>query len=126
MAAFDLALARVQQNCFELLPDRINQLAHAENHTFRDTVLTPGNTLCWFVRQIAHGNIACSAIRHLAGRDFSDSAWCQARARLPMGLIRRVHGLLVEKVRRELNMNDDVGGALTPPGVKPARDCRWG
>jgi len=110
MAAFDLALARVQQNCFELLPDRINQLAHAENHTFRDTVLTPGNTLCWFVRQIAHGNIACSAIRHLAGRDFSDSAWCQARARLPMGLIRRVHGLLVEKVRRELNMNDDVGG----------------
>jgi len=110
MAAFDLALARVQQDGIELLPDRINRLARAQDHTFRQTVLTPGNTLCWFVRQIAHGNVACSAMGHLTGCDFSDSAWCQARARLPMELIQSVHRLLVENTRRELNLSDDVGG----------------
>jgi hypothetical protein len=45
MAAFDRALARVQRDRVELLPDRINQLARAQNHTFRQTVLTPGDTL---------------------------------------------------------------------------------
>lgn len=109
MAAFDLALARVRQDCAELLPDRVNQLARAQDHTFRDTFLTPGNTICLFVRQIAHGNVACSAMRHLAGEEFSDSAWCQARARLPIELIQRVHRMLIEDARRELDLRDDVG-----------------
>src|SRR5205807_2155454 len=103
-------LARVQQDNSDLLPERINQLARGQDHTFRDTLLTPGNTLCWFVRQIAHGNVACSAMRHLTGCDFSDSAWCQARTRLPMELIQTAHRLLVESARRELSQSDDVGG----------------
>jgi hypothetical protein len=109
MAAFDLALARVRQDCLELLPDRINALARAGHHTFRRTTLTPGDTLMLFARQIACGNIACSAMRHLAGEEFSDSAWCQARARLPLELIERVQRLLIENVRRELNIRDEVG-----------------
>jgi len=109
MAAFDLALARVRQDCQQLLPDRINALARATDHTFRQTVLTPGKTLALFARQIAHGNVACSAVRHLAGEEFSDSAWCQARARLPLELIARVQQLLVEEARRELEISDDVG-----------------
>lgn len=109
MAAFDLALARVQQDGLELLGDRINALARAANHTFRHTTLTPGKTLALFARQIAHGNIACSAMRHLAGEAFSDSAWCQARARLPLELIAQVQRLLVESARRELDFGDDMG-----------------
>ena len=111
MAAFDLALARVQQDTGNLLlPAHINQLARAQDIVFRDTTLTPGNTLCWFVQQIAQGNIACSAVRHLAGEDFSDSAWCQARARLPLALIQRVQCSVVQTARRQLNISDDVGG----------------
>jgi hypothetical protein len=113
MAAFDLALARVREQDIELLqrlPDRVNQLARAAGHTFRDTELTPGNTLGLFLRQVACGNVACAAVRHLAGGDFSDSAWCQARKRLPIDLIRRAHELLVEQARRELDATDDVGG----------------
>src|SRR2546423_1775454 len=75
-----------------LLPaDEIDQLAAQRGVVFRDTALTPGTTLQLFVRQVAHGNVACSAVRHLAGFDFSDSAWCQARARLPVDLIREAH-----------------------------------
>jgi hypothetical protein len=66
MAGFDLALTRVQQHADELLiSDQINQLARQRDHTFRNTILTPGSTLCWFVQQVAHGNVACSAVRHL-------------------------------------------------------------
>lgn len=110
MAHFDLALARIREDHQRLLvPDRINQLAVAQHHTFRRTILTPGNTLCWFVRQIAHGNVACAAVQHLAGEMFSDSAWCQARDRLPMELIRQVHRGLIDEARRDLDRLDDVG-----------------
>lgn len=110
MAAFDLALARVQQDSGDLLlPDRVNQLARAADHTFRSTKLTPGNTLCLFVRQIAHGNIACSAVRHLAEADFSDSAWCQARDRLPVELVRDVHQRVIDQARRHLDETETIG-----------------
>lgn len=110
MAAFDLALCGVRKGSHDLLPpDPIDQLARAGGHRFRDTTLTPGNTLRLFAQQVAHGNVACSAVRHLAGEDFSDSAWCQARARLPVDLIRRVHRGVADAARRELDLTDDVG-----------------
>jgi hypothetical protein len=110
MAGFDLALTRVQQNTDQLLvSDRINELARQRDHNFRQTILTPGNTLCWFVWQIAHGNVACSAVRHLAGEAFSDSAWCQARERLPMDLMQQVHRQLIDQARRDLDQTDDLG-----------------
>lgn len=103
MAAFDLALSRVRDGSDDLLvPARINQLARAGGHVFRRTTLTPGNTLRLFAQQIACGNIACSAVHHLAGEAFSDAAWCQARQRLPIELIEQVHRVLVDETRREL------------------------
>lgn len=110
MAAIDHALSCIRQDGSDFLrPDRINQLARESGHAFRDTPLKPGETLLLFVRQVAHGNVACSAVSHLADHDFSDSAWCQARARLPLDLIRCVHGRVVEAARRELELADDVG-----------------
>jgi hypothetical protein len=112
MAAFDLALTCIRDGADDfLLPERINQLALAQGHSFRNTTLTPSNTLRLFVQQVAHGNVACSAVRHLAGEDFSDSAWCQARSRLPMELIRQVHQDIVDQGRRQLSSADDVGDA---------------
>jgi hypothetical protein len=112
MAAFDLALAGVRSGAHDLLPpDRIDQLARAGDHPFRNTTLTPGNTLRLFARQVAHGNVACSAVRHLAGggADFSDSAWCQARARLPIELIRQVHREVADAARELLRRSADPG-----------------
>ena len=33
------------------------------------------------------GNTPCTEVRHLAGRPFTASAWCQARARLPLAVL---------------------------------------
>ena len=98
MAAFDLALARVRSGTEDLLtPGPINQLARAAGLDFRNTTLTPRNTLRLSVQQIAHGNVACTAVRHLAGEEFTDSAWCQARQRLPLELIAQVHRTLYHR-----------------------------
>lgn len=110
MAAFHLALSQVSNQATQLLdPEAINQLARERDHTFRNTILTPGNTLCLFLAQIAHGNLACAAVHRLASEKFSDTAWCQARDRLPLELIRQVHRELIEKTRRELSDRQDCG-----------------
>jgi hypothetical protein len=110
MAAFDLALSCVRNGTDDfLLPEHINQLALARNQSFRNTTLTPGNTLRLFVQQVAHGNIACAAVHRLADTRFSDTAWCQARNRLPIQVIEDVHRSLIEHARHELDQTDDVG-----------------
>ena len=110
MAALDYALSCVRRDGSDLLrPERVNQLARECGHAFRDTPLTPGETLRLFVGQVAHGNVACSAVSHLAGQDFTDSAWCQARSRLPLEVFRRVHAEVTEAARRELEESGDVG-----------------
>jgi hypothetical protein len=110
MAAFDLALNLLRNGADDLLsPAHVNQLAAAQNHLFRNTFLTPGNTLQLFVQQVARGNVACSAMRHLAGEDFSDSAWCQARSRLPLELIDQVHRQVVVQGQRQLNSVQTIG-----------------
>jgi hypothetical protein len=110
MPAFDLALSRVRAGADDCLaPDRINQLVRDRGLFFRSTKLTPGNTLRLFAQQIAAGNVACSAVQHLAGTTFSDTAWCQARQRLPMELIEQVHRRFIDDARRELDCTSDVG-----------------
>lgn len=108
MATFDLALASLRHGSDLLGPEPINQLAAAQALEFRNRTLTPGHTLALFARQIAHGNVACSAVRHLAGEDFSDSAWCQARKRLPLELIQQVHRSMIDEARRELDQSDNI------------------
>ena len=52
MAALDLALSRIQDDAGDCLPpEAINQLARDSGHVFRNTRLTPGNTLRLFAQQ---------------------------------------------------------------------------
>ena len=44
----------------------------------------------------------------MAGEEFTDSAWCQARGRLPMEVIQSVHGAVVDAARREMNASADL------------------
>jgi hypothetical protein len=108
MATFDLALSCVRDGSPHLpSADRIDQLAREANHCFRDTTLTPGKTLRLFAQQIAHGNVSCWAVRHLADEQFTDSAWCQARGRLPIKLIETVHRTVIDEARAQLDRNND-------------------
>jgi len=43
-------------------------------------------TLQLFLVQVLHGNTACTHLRHLTKRAVTASAYCQARAKLPLAL----------------------------------------
>jgi len=56
-------------------------------YAWRDRTLDPAATLALFVQQVLHGNCPCAEVRHLvAGSPFTPSAYCQARARLPLAV----------------------------------------
>jgi IS4 transposase len=69
----------------QLQPDAILAVCGEAGYTsWRERVLTPVTTIQLFLLQILHGNTACSHLPHLSGRRFSASAYCQARAKLPL------------------------------------------
>ena len=53
-------------------------------------LLTPPAIIHWFLIQILHGNTALTHVSLFAGRAFTASAFCQARARLPLAVYRAV------------------------------------
>jgi hypothetical protein len=68
--------------------NRIRQVFAAVGYRWRDRLLDPVTTIHVFLLQILHGNVACSALPHLANERFTASAYCQARARLPLSAMR--------------------------------------
>ncbi len=71
--------------------DFIHAACRAAGHTWCDTcLLTPAAIIHWFLIQVIHGNTALTHVSLLAGRAFSDSAFCQARARLPLAVFQAV------------------------------------
>jgi hypothetical protein len=67
--------------------DVIRAACRAAGHTWCDScLLTPAAIIHWFLIQVLHGNTALTHVSLLAGRAFSASAFCQARARLPLAV----------------------------------------
>jgi IS4 transposase len=79
-------LARLKTDwAAQLQPDAILAVCREAGYTsWRDRVLTPVTTIQLFLLQILHSNTACSHLPHLSGLRFSASAYCQARAKLPL------------------------------------------
>jgi len=65
----------------------VEQVCNELGHTWRQRALDPAATVALFVQQILHGNVPCSEVRHLAAKSFTPSAYCQARARLPLAVV---------------------------------------
>ncbi len=79
--------------------DVIRAACRAAGHTWCDScLLTPAAIIHWFLIQILHGNTALTHVSLLAGRAFSASAFCQARARLPLAVFRALLRHLVRAV----------------------------
>ena len=88
MASIYHALARVKQDLSRHLPEStIEQAANDAGHKWRDRILGPVITVQLFVLQVLHLNTSMTHVRHLAGRQFKPSAYCQARQRLPLKLM---------------------------------------
>lgn len=68
-------------------PDLIHLACRAVGHRWRTRVLDPVTTIWLFALQILHGNTACThSARLMPGVQTTDSAYCQARKRLPLSV----------------------------------------
>lgn len=69
-------------------PAAILDSCQAVGHQFRQRQCGPVETVHLFLCQVLHGNVACNALRHLADLPCSVTGYCDARARLPLALLR--------------------------------------
>src|SRR6516164_10237322 len=84
-------LGRLQQDLAdELSADAIERACKEEKYSWRQRVLNPVTTVYLFLLQILHGNTACSHVVHFGRWNFTDSAYCQARKRLPLRVYHRL------------------------------------
>jgi hypothetical protein len=95
------ALQRIKGRVTDAVPEElIRRLCREAGHRWRDRDLGPVVTTHLFLRQVLHGNTAVAHLRRLSGLDFTDSAYCQARARLPLPLLRRLQQAVTDGLRR--------------------------
>lgn len=69
---------------------QIVRLCQAAGHAWRDRTLGPIETVYLFLAQILHGNTSCAHVRQLGGFAFTSSAYCEARKRLPVEVLRNL------------------------------------
>jgi hypothetical protein len=88
----DTALRRLRQDLGPYVDEAaVRDLCRQLGHRWRrDARLTPFVTILWFVAQVLHGNTALTHVTLKARRAFSESAYCQARARLPLAVFHAV------------------------------------
>jgi len=77
-------------------PGSIRSACRSAGHVWRQCILDPVATVHWFVIQVLHGNTALEQIALLANRSFTGSAYCQARALLPLAVFQAVLQNLVK------------------------------
>ena len=94
-------LDRLRQDHSALLsPAAIEDACRQEGHSWRKRLLDPVTTIYLFLLQILHGNTACQHVVHFGRWTFSDSAYCQARKRLPLRVFYRLLEWITQASRR--------------------------
>lgn len=100
MVTIARALARVKDEFSKLLTsETILKVCLKCEHAFRDRKLGPVRTVYLFLLQVLHGNTAMSDLRHKVDFQFTESAYCQARQRLPLEIIGGLFGTIVDGLR---------------------------
>jgi hypothetical protein len=87
-----------QSWCRELDDAAIEQAMHDAEHVWRDRKLNPVTTVRLFMLQILFGNVACNHVPHLAGKDVTGSAYCEARSRLPLAALEKLLARCTERM----------------------------
>jgi len=100
MCSIAQALERIKGTLTDSVPAQlIEQLCHELGHRWRERDLGPVVTTHLFLQQILHGNIAIAHLRRVSGCVFTDSAYCQARTRLPLGLLDHLQRAITDSLR---------------------------
>lgn len=91
MVSITHALARIKGDLSNLLGRSfIEPICRECQHTWRERLLDPVTLIHLFILQILHRNTACSHLPRIAGPTFTASAYCQARKRLPLGVLQQL------------------------------------
>ena len=85
------ALRRVHAELAQVLEaEQIRGVCREVGHRFRQRVLDPVTTIHLFVLQILHGNCAIARLKDFTDKVFTEAAYCKARMRLPLAVLRRL------------------------------------
>jgi len=85
------AIAQIKRNVAECLTAASIVEACGEAHyRWRERQLGPAQTVWAFMLQVLHGNAACEHVVRLAQLSCTASAYCAARSRLPLAVLRRL------------------------------------
>jgi len=91
MVTLHAALRHVKRDVGGLLdPDGIHAACETRRHDWWPGPLDPAATLGLMLRQVAEGNVSGGQVVRMAGGTFTESAWCQARQRLPLEVLQEV------------------------------------
>jgi len=112
MVSIAASLRAIKQDPRKFLdPSRIETLCQEAGYRPRDGgPLDPASLLALFMQQILEGNASCAAVRHWGEQPFTPQAYCAARMRLPLQVIR--------------NLARDVYQKLTAQ-ADAEEQCRW-
>jgi Transposase DDE domain len=100
MLSIPQALQRIKGNLPEYLPENLLcSLCRELRLSFRKRLLTPLVTAHLFLRQVLEGNKPIAELRRLAKFPFSESAYCDARQRLPLAFFLRLHRAVLGRCR---------------------------
>jgi IS4 transposase len=109
MATLTDALRHVKARLHDVLPDRtIRQACRDVGYRWRDRQLTPPVTTYLLLQQVLHGNPAVGELRHQSDLEFTDSAYCQARQRLPLLVLRDLQRAVAGRARAALDDDRDA------------------
>lgn len=85
-----------------LEPAAIRSSCRVVGYRWRERLLDPVVTLQLFLVQVLHGNTACTHLRHLTKLAVTASAYCQARAKLPLALFQTLLRAVSERLQETL------------------------
>jgi hypothetical protein len=106
MASITGTLERIKRQPLEQVDaGMIEQACEDLDYRWRDGPLNPTATVGLFIQQIIEGNCSCQAVRHLSEQAFSGSAYCQARSRLPRGVLEQIGQRVVQAHQREADFH---------------------
>src|SRR6476619_7149706 len=89
MASIARALERIKDDVRAFVPDgSVREACRGAGHRWRERKLGPVETVHLFVLQVIHFNTAIRHLRHLAGFAVNAAAYCEARQRLPLAVLR--------------------------------------
>jgi hypothetical protein len=97
------ALERIKKNVAAVLSAQaIEQACREAAHLWRERELGPAQTIWAFLLQVLHGNTACQHVLRLAQLTCSKTAYCEARARLPLAVYERLLQQTMQAARTSL------------------------